>query len=232
MMKNIKFALTLFLFALSFLGNAQTEEPQLIYVMDPQCSWCYSNSGNIEEIENALEGKMDIKLQVGGMWLGDDAPQGGASYFEFVNGHFPGMLGKTGAYVSPAYYDLAADTSYSFSSLEPCAAIVAIDNLYPAKTITFAKGVERALFAEGKRLDKKETYLEVLKMMHLPTADFEKTWLSDENLAETRAEFASSKIAKTFPSLLLKTGNKVEVLGTGFFTKEQILPKIEAAIAQ
>lgn len=75
-MKNLKFVFAIFLFSICFMGNAQTKKAELIYVMDPQCSWCYANSGNIEEIEKALNGKLDITLYAAGMWLGDEAPQG------------------------------------------------------------------------------------------------------------------------------------------------------------
>ncbi|MEH6408177.1 MAG: hypothetical protein V7767_12930 [Leeuwenhoekiella sp.] len=231
-MKNIKFILPVFLFALSFLGNAQTEKAELIYVMDPQCSWCYANSGNIEEIEKALDGKMDIHLKVGGMWIGDEAPQGGQSYFESITNHLPGMLARTGANIGTGYYDLASDPSYTFSSVEPGAAIVLVNEMDPKKTITFAREVESALFKDGKRLDKLETYTAILKKLDISTEDFAKNWLTKENLAKTSATFKEAKIAKTFPSLILKQGDKIEVLSKGFFTKDEILPKLKTLIAQ
>ncbi|HEA29801.1 MAG TPA: DsbA family protein [Leeuwenhoekiella sp.] len=232
-MKNIKFVCTVFLFVLSIIGNAQTEKPQLIYVMDPQCSWCYSNSGNIEEIANALEGKVDVDLKVAGMWLGNKAPQGGATYFETVTQHLPPMIAKTGADIGTGYYDLASDSSYTFSSLEPAAAIVLVRTMHPKKAVVFAKNVERALFVDGKRLDRLDTYLEILKKLDIDSEEFEKEWMGDDNLSKTKADFGiAKKLVTNFPTLLLQQGTKTQVLGVGYFTKEEILPKIEAALAQ
>lgn len=232
-MKNIKFVFAIFLFTLGLKGSAQTEKAELIYVMDPQCSWCYANSGNIEEIEKALNGKMDITLNVAGMWLGDEAPQGGASYFQNVTQHFPPMISKTGADIGTAYYDLASDPSYTFSSLEPSAAIVLVGNMNPEKTLVFAENVEHALFVKGKRLDKLETYLEILERLQIDPDMFKKNWMSEDNLSKTKANFERSKmLATNFPTLLLRQGTKRQVLGMGYFTKEEIMPKIEAALTQ
>ncbi len=230
-MKNIKFVCAIFLFALSFIGNAQTKKAELIYVMDPQCSWCYANSGNIEEIEKALNGKLDITLNVAGMWLGDGAPQGGASYFQNVTQHLPSMISKTGAEIGTGYYDLASDPSYTFSSLEPAAAIELVRTMNPEKIIVFAENVEHALFMDGKRLDKLETYLEIIEKLNMDTGMFEKNWMSEDNLSKTKATFARAKtLATNFPTLLLRQGTKTQVLGVGYFTKEEIMPKIDAAL--
>ena len=232
-MKNIKFILLFFLFALTFMGNAQTEKSNLIYVMDPQCSWCYSNSGNIEEIEKALDGKISIDLKVAGMWLDNEAPRGGATYFEDITQNFPRLLARTGADIGTAYYDLASDPTYTFSSLEPAAAIVLVRDMNPEKTLIFAKNIERALFLEGKRLDKLETYLEILNKLHIDSQAFRKNWMSADNLSKTRAEFESAKkLASTYPSLLLQQGKKRQIIGKGYFTKEEVVPKIETALEQ
>lgn len=232
-MKNIKFIVAIFLFTISFIGNAQTKKAELFYVMDPQCSWCYANSGNIEQIEKALNGKLDITLYPAGMWLGDEAPQGGVSYLENITQHFPPIIAKTGADIGTAYYDLASDASYTFSSLEPAAAIVLVRNMNPEKTLVFAENVEHALFVDGKRLDKLDTYLEILERLHIDTDAFKKNWMSEDNLSKTKANFERAKmLATSFPTLLLRQGTKTQVLGMGYFTKEEIMPKIEAALAQ
>ena len=230
-MKNLKCIVAAFFFALCFSGNAQTEKPELIYVMDPQCSWCYSNSGNIEEIEKALDGKITVDLKVAGMWLSNEAPQGGVAFLNRISQHLPAMISKTGATIGTDYYDIASDASYAFSSLEPAAAIVLVRNMNPDKAFVFAKNVEQALFVDGKRLDKLETYLPILGRLHIDAETFKKGWMSEKNLANTKADFErAKKLVTTFPTLVLQRGTESEILGVGYFTKEEMLPKIEAAL--
>ncbi len=232
-MRIIKFAFFITFFALSFTGNAQTEKPKLIYVMDPQCSWCYSNSGNIEHVESSLKGNIDVDLKVAGMWLGDEAPKGGSDYFGSITQHFPGMIAKTGAIIGAAYFDLASDPSYTFSSLEPAAAIILVREMDPKKTVVFAKNVEHALFMEGKHLDKLDTYLPILNKLNIDVQVFKKNWMSADNISKTKADFEIAKtFATTYPSLILQQGTKKQVIGVGYFTKEEIMPKIKAALAK
>ncbi|MGB3776267.1 MAG: DsbA family protein [Leeuwenhoekiella sp.] len=223
----------LFCFTTFITGNAQGENVELIYVMDPQCSWCYANSGNIEEIQEAVKDSMTIDFKAAGMWLDQEAPQGGASFFQRVTQHVPAMLSKTGARVGTAYYDLASDASYTFSSLEPSAAIVLVKKMAPEKTIEFAKMIERALFDQGKRLDEIATYKKILNELAIDSDSFEQNWMSEDNLKETRSEFEKSKkLVTNFPTLVIRRGTKTEILGVGYFTKEQILPKIDAFLAE
>ncbi|WP_031427144.1 DsbA family protein [Flavimarina sp. Hel_I_48] len=230
-MKHLKYIVAALFFVLSFSGNAQTQEARLIYVMDPQCSWCYANTSNIEEIEKVLNGKMDVQLKAAGMWLGNEAPQGGVAFLSRISQHLPAMISRTGASVGTNYYDLASDASYTFSSLEPAAAIEQVGATNPDKKLLFAKMVEEALFKDGKRLDKLETYLGILKTLNIDVELFKKNWMSAENLANTRADFErAKKLVITFPTLVLQKGGKNEILGVGYFTKEEILPKIEAAL--
>jgi len=230
-MKKLKFIFAVFLFVLNISANAQSQKAELIYVMDPQCSWCYANSGNIEEIAKALDGKINVDLKAAGMWLGNGAPQGGVAFLSRISQHLPAMISKTGATIGTDYYDLASDASYTFSSLEPAAAIAQVGNTNPEKKIVFAKKVEEALFEKGKRLDKLETFLEILKTLNIDEEVFKNNWMSAENLAKTKADFErAKKLVTNFPTLVLQQGTKSEILGVGYFTKEEILPKIEAAL--
>lgn len=232
-MKRIKLVFAALLLTVSLGGNAQTDTAELVYVMDPQCSWCYSNSGNIAEIEQALQGKMSIDLHVAGMWLGDEAPRGGADYYNNIIQHFSGLIAKTGTTIGTAYFDLASDPSYTFSSLEPAAAIILVKEMEPKKTVRFAKNVEHALFMEGKHLDELDTYLDILDKMNIDKEAFKKNWMSEDNLARTKADFQRSKnLATTYPSLLLVKDGKKKVIGVGYFTKEEVMPKLKNFLDQ
>lgn len=218
------------IFGVQFISCQETAKPikeeknmKLIYVMDPHCGWCYGNSENVSAIGDEFQKKFDFELLVGGMWLGNNAPIGGTELSGFLQAHAPRMVETTGANVGQAYYDLAKDSTYAFSSLEPSAAIVLIKKLSPEHSITFAKEVQKLLFKEGKQLDKVENYLPILKVLNINQGDFKKAWLSEENIKNTKEEFRKAgELANGFPTLILETKEGQKVLASGYFDLNQM----------
>lgn len=220
-----------------FLGQlqacAQTKNEnkamKITYVMDPQCGWCYGNSKNIAALQEEFEGKFDFELVVGGMWIGQNAPVGGDNLSQFLLNHAPRMATTTGAHVDSSYYELAKDTSYSFSSLEPSAAIQLIKEIAPDKVFSFAKNVQFALFVEGKRLDEKGTYIEILKTMSINVSAFDSLWMGADNISKTKAEFTNaSNLANGFPTLVISQNGKTDILASGYFNKEIMIQKLNS----
>lgn len=191
---------------------------KLIYVMDPQCGWCYGNSENIKALQNTFKNKADFEIVVGGMWLNGQAPVGGEGLSQFIQNHAPRMVETTGADVTEGYYNRVKDTTYAFSSLEPSAAIVWVKKHYSDKTVIFSSAVQKALFKDGLRLDDSTVYENILKEMGIETLAFHKDWMSEENLKQTYAEFErASKLANGFPTFILQNNDKQEVLASGYF---------------
>ena len=196
---------------------------KITYVMDPQCGWCYGNSQNITALHKAFKDDFDFELLVGGMWLGENAPVGGNKLSAFLHHHAPRMTATTGAHIDDRYYELAKDSTYTFSSLAPSAAIRLVKEVAQDQVFFFAKKVQQALFVEGKKLDEKETYSEMLIEMDIDKKIFENRWMKKENIANTKAEFSyASSIARGLPTLLITKNSKTEVLASGYFNLEQM----------
>lgn len=234
--KHPLFQILIVLSILTSLGQMQAcaqasnkiAKMKLIYIMDPQCGWCYGNSKNISTLQTRFKEKFDFELLTGGMWLGQNAPLGGAELSSFLAAHAPRMAATTGMEVGQAYYELAKDSSYPFSSLEPSAAIVLIKNIAPDLVFDFSKKVQVALLVEGKRLDALDTYLPMLKALNIDAQLFESQWMQAENLAATQQEFTkASAMANGFPTLLLEQNGQLHVLASGYFDIEAMQARLE-----
>lgn len=191
---------------------------KLVYITDPHCGWCYGNGNNISSVQAAFKDQFEFELLVGGMWLAPNAPSGGDRLSQYLQENGPRMAQTTGVTVGQPYYDLAKDGSYTYSSLEPCAAICLVKEIAPDMAFVFAKQVQQVLFVEGKKLDQLASYLEILQDLAIETDAFEKQWMGEENLAKTKAEFAkASALAKGFPTLVLQENETSQVLASGYF---------------
>lgn len=220
-------AIIIFLIFVNLQSYAQyqqnSKKMKITYIMDPQCGWCYGNSDNITKLKKQYESKYEFELLVGGMWLGQNAPRGGENLSQFLKVHATRMATTTGAKVGKEYYNLAQDDTYTFSSLEPSAAIIAVKQLQPNLVFEFTKKVQELLILKGQRLDKLDNYLPILNELKVSKNDFKKLWLSKSNLEKMQQEFkyASSK-ANGFPSLLLND----EILSSGYFDLELVAQKL------
>ncbi|WP_109829384.1 DsbA family protein [Reichenbachiella versicolor] len=221
--------------ALSCIGQSDNsrvikrEKMKVIYIMDPQCGWCYGNSSNIKSLYQEYGDKLEFELLVGGMWLGPNAPKGGEGLSGFLQTHAPRMSQTTGAQVGQAYYDLAKDPSYTFSSLEPSAAIVAVRQIAPDKLFEFVGLVQKALILDGKRLDKQETYQQIVEQLSIDYSTFQKVWMTESNVQETIQEFKrAGSMASGFPTLLVETAVGTHPLAAGYFDLNQMKSKLDS----
>lgn len=191
--------------------------------MDPQCGWCYGNSNNIFEIQKEFSSSFEFEILTGGMWLNENAPIGGEKLSQFLKTNAPNMTSRTGVVINTNFFELAKDETYKFSSLEPSAAIVLLKELFPDKAFLFAKEVQSVMFIDGKRLDKKETYIDILDKLNIDSSFFKKLWLTGDNLTKTHQDFdTASELANGFPTLVLEQNGSKQVLSSGYFDKHSM----------
>lgn len=232
--KEMRMLLMFLLLLQSIIGCSQEKKnnmKKLMYVMDPQCGWCYGNSENIKSIHEIFKGKAEIEIVVGGMWLNNQAPVGGEDLSQFIQNHAPRMVETTRADVRDGYYKRVKDTSYVFSSLEPSAAIVWVKKNYPDQAVLFSSDVQKALFRDGFRLDDVKVYENILNQMNISTSLFKKEWMSKENINHTKSEFKrASELANGFPTFVFQDNNNQEVLASGYFDLEQMITYLKGVL--
>ena len=196
---------------------------KIIYVMDPHCGWCYGNSANLSAIYKKFEEKFDFEIIVGGMWLSENAPNGGENLSNYLEQNIPRLEDTTGVTIGKPFYELMKNENYILSSLEPCAAIKLIKKMAPKKAIDFAKRVQEITFIDGKALDSIDSYIPILQELNISKETFEKEWLSENNLHETKEEFKiAQQLAKGFPTLLLSKNNQKQIVTSGYFNLKEM----------
>ncbi len=196
---------------------------KLIYVSDPQCGWCYGNGENILSIYKEFENEFQFEFLSGGMWVGENAPEGGEKTSNYIQSQAPRLMSFTGVDISDAYFEMIKDPNYSLSSLEPCSAIMAVKQMAPEAVFQFSKEIQLAQFKFGKNLNELESYSPILEKMELSVSKFQALWLSEENLELCMGEFdIANKIVNGFPTLLLQDGEELSVLASGYFNLEEM----------
>lgn len=210
-------------------SDMKTKKMKITYIMDPLCGWCYGNSTNITKLKDEFKDDYEFELVVGGMLVGNNTPRGGQEMHDFLKGLTPRLEATTGVNISDDFFELIQDTSYTFSSLEPCAAIVYVKEKAPHKVFSFAKKLQTIYYTEGEALSNIEVYQPILEELNLPFEDFRNSWLTETNLQKTIAEFRkASTLTRGFPSLHIQIDGQMNQLASGYFQYKAMAKQLRA----
>ncbi len=202
---------------------------KIIYILDVHSAWCYGNSETIEEIHDVFSKDVEFELLVGSEKPFNNIQKGGDEFHLFSTTNLPRVESYTKMFISSEYYKLTKDESYLFSNYEPSIAISIIKNISNTKVFTFVKEIQRALFAQGKRLDKLNTYLPILDLLKIDKSSFESKWISlisDEAIVKQEV-LSEQYLAEDYPTLILKDEVENITLATGYFEKFKMLDYLD-----
>ncbi len=205
--------------------------PELLYLNDPLCGWCYGMSPVIQRVQAEFAGLVDVSVLCGGMVTGDDASPI-ADTWDFLRRAQAEVETVTGVPFGAAFNALGEAGHYRYDSEPPSRAIVAFRQLTPdpARTVAFAHAVQQALFRDGQDLNAPATYGPLLAPFGVETADFLARFAAPKTARATQQEFAAvGRIGvQGFPTAVLRLGAQGYVLARGY----QPYEPLRAGLAQ
>lgn len=200
---------------------------KLIYVMDPQCGWSFSNERSISDLFDLLKESYDFEFIPGGMWNNSNAPRGGKAIKDFLLPSILRLNHFSSQEISDSYIDLICDSTYLLSSDWASQAIVTVNKLYPQKSLLFIHELMKQQFVFGKRFDVERTYLEVLEKLEMDSDIFLNYWKGEDAKKELIRNYKkASNISYSYPSLILEHSKGFEVLHSGTFKTAEVINEL------
>lgn len=225
-----KQSITLFLFAVLFFNKTNfaqqtmSNKPQLVYVFDPMCGWCYAFGNVMEQFQQKHKNEFDFTVVTGGMVVGEN--QKPLSHMrDYIKGAIPRLEKMTGAKFGEKYLnEILEQGTYISSSEKPSFAFVTFKKLQPENSIAFAHTIQKVFFAEGKSLNDDETYKLLAAQYKLDATDFVKQLNSDAARTEAFKEF---ELVKTwgisgYPAVVLFNEGKGYMISNGYTALEDL----------
>lgn len=212
------------LFTFLNLQCMSQDKPTLIYFGDPMCSWCYGFSPELSKALKELDGKVELKMVMGG--LRPYNTQTMVELGDFLQHHWEEVGERSG---QPFKYDILKDKNFVYDTEPACRAVRAVRKLKPTKEFEFFKAVQTAFYYENKNTADVQTYLAIAKEMDIDASDFQKEFESDEMKALIKKDFEKSAEmgVRGFPSMILVDGEKNIIIANGYLPSEQVVQKIE-----
>lgn len=197
----------------------QAQNPTIIYIGDPMCSWCYGFAPEITKVKEALPDH-EFKVVLGGL-----RPQGTetmADLGDFLEHHWKEIEKRTSL---PINYGIIGDESFVLDTEPGCRAVVVAREMKSEIELDFFKAVQRAFYVDNKDMRSEKTFIEIAKEFGLDTAVFTQKFNSEEARYNTRSDFqlAAEMGIKGFPSVIVRHNGQLFLAANGFRDTEGLL---------
>ena len=209
--------------------------PELLYIHDTLCGWCYGMSPVISRVQAEYAGRLYVSVLCGGMAVGARATPI-AEGWGYIKNALGDVERASGVEFGAPFKALAEAGAYVYDSEPPSRAIVAFRQLTqdPARTVAFAHAVQAALFRDGQDLNDAATYAPLLAPFEVDAADFRRQWAAPEMARATQQEFAAvARIGvQGFPTAVLRIGEQGYVLARGYQPFEPLRAGLEQLLRE
>lgn len=206
------------------------DRPELLYLHDPLCGWCYGMSPVINRAQQEFADRLDVAVLCGGMVSGHEAGPIAARWGAF-QAEVSNVERITGVPFGSAFRALGEAGRYRYDSEPPSRAIVAFRQLTqdPAQAVAFAHAVQTALFRDGYDLNDPATYNALLAPFGVEAAAFQRRLAAPDTARATQQEFAAvARIGvQGFPTCVLRIGEQGYVLARGYQPYEALRQSLE-----
>lgn len=190
---------------------------KILYIMDPYCKWCYATSDAIQQLFDALEGKLPFEVIPAGMLAGEFT-QVQSPETAFAHRKLDASITKeTGKEFGAGYKSALNEKKMLLDSLVPSRAIMACRTIAPHLTLQFAHRILHARYQDGKDLTDDTVYLEICEQIGIDKPTFFQQFSSQENDENTRQAFLfAEKYAEHYPTLIYEEGGEMDILTEGY----------------
>ena len=210
------------------IPRLEAGKPEIIYVGDPMCSWCWGIANELEKLRLTYDGEMPFYVVLGGL-----RPKGEERMDErmrgFLRNHWEHVEKASG---QPFGYGiLEQDSDFQYDTEKACRAVVAMRSLEPERDFEFFRDVQKGFYVDNMDTNNSLEYVSLLDNYDVSREDFIAAYDSEEVKKETWEDFAWAKQigVKGFPTVVFWNGEEAIALATGysdFETMNRILEKV------
>jgi putative protein-disulfide isomerase len=218
----------------SHLSKKSMEKPEIIYVYDALCGWCYGFSPVMEKFYDQHKNEYKFTVISGGM----------------ITGSRIGPLSEMAEYIGKAYKDVEKASGVKFGEVylkktlkegkviltsEPSAKALCVYKSFNAdNAVKFASALQKAIYFDGADPSDIALFASYAQKLGVDGEEFKKRMQDESFTIKAKEEFNySSQLGVTgFPTVFIKKDNKISIISGGFCTYENLEQRVKSALAQ
>ncbi|MDX2301637.1 MAG: DsbA family protein [Microscillaceae bacterium] len=200
------------------------QKPEIIYVGDPLCSWCWGAAPELSLLKERFKAQMDFKILLGGLRPGTNTVMSDHQKL-FLKKHWLEIESLTGQKFN---YQILERHDFIYDTEPPARAVFCMRAINPDLEFDFFKAIQKAFYVENKNTNSLETYLDICEEFFMERDIFEKLFFTEDAQSGTLDDFEQTRMLGVmgFPTVLLKIGEKYKLITRGYEKYEAMEQKL------
>ncbi|TVQ83712.1 MAG: DsbA family protein [Bacteroidetes bacterium] len=194
----------------------EKEKPEIIYVFDSLCGWCYGFSPVITRIKSEMKSNADFLVLSGGM-VREASPIGEIA--GYIKNAYKVVEDTTGVKFGEKFLnDILEKGDAVFTSVPPAKALAVLRIHKPGECVEIAARLQKAILHDGINVDDYVAYSEIGKEFGMEPDDFLSQVKSAEieEIVQNEFKMVAGLGVNGYPSVLLRKGKETHVLSRGY----------------
>ncbi|MBW6478297.1 MAG: DsbA family protein [Bacteroidales bacterium] len=209
----------------------EKEKPEILYVFDPLCGWCYGFSPVITRLKDQLNSDVDFLVLSGGM-VREASPIGEIA--GYIKTAYKVVEDTTGVKFGENFLnDILGNGNAIFSSVPPAKALAVLRIHKPGKCIEIAARLQKAIYFDGIEVDDYTAYSQIAKEFGMEPDDFLLQVKSAEiaEIVENEFKLVAGMGVNGYPTVLLRNGKETQLLSRGYMDYESLYNVVKESIS-
>ncbi len=188
---------------------------QLIYILDPMCSWCWGFNPVMQQVlKQAQTAGIKVTLRVGGLRTGQQAVLD-ENKRAYILQHWRTVAETTG---QPFAFDQALPSGFLYNTEPACRALVAARQLDDTYLFSFLDSLQLAFYQEAQDITQPSVLRELAVQAGYDNDAFCAVFDAADTQAATQAEFAwvGNLAVNGFPTLLAEHQQQYALISNGY----------------
>lgn len=206
--------------------TAPAPSRHFIYFADPMCSWCYGFTPVIRQIAEHFDGRLPVRLVMGGLRAGNRQPMREKDR-AYIRGAWTAVHEASGQPFDMAFFDRE---TFTYDTEPACRAVVTMRRLAPDRALAFNGRVSSAFYAQNRDVTDDEVLADIGAEAGVDRTRFLTELQSEDCRNETFGDFLMAKQSgvEGFPLLAAGTQETGYALVTqGFRPIDGLVEAIE-----
>ena len=195
--------------------------PELIYVGDPLCSWCWGFAPSLRTLRLKHPDRFRYRILLGGLRTGAAALKVDDKVRSYLAGAWKEVERRSG---QPFNHSFLETADFVYDTEPASRAVVATRRLAPDRVFEYNEALQDAFYHRSLDPTKLETFLVIAREQGLQEEAFRTTFLAEDVERETRKDFDEARALGVhgFPTLLVRTNGSTQTITSGWLPPEAL----------
>ena len=175
---------------------------ELLFVVDPMCSWCWGFAPIIEEVRRTLGDEYTFSLVLGGLRTKGEMPWNDSSK-EYLKGHWKQVSQRTGQTFSDSLFE---NEFFDYDTYPACKAVLAVRELFGMQSaFVYLHTIQEAFYTRAEDITNVDVLNDLLNMAESDKRSFKTFFESERAQLLMEHDFAKARSmgANAFPSVVI-----------------------------